>query len=228
MVLTGAPGRTGWFEYMKRRTTRRIWLVLCAALLAVSALGAQDNPDEGEVPAEDDWSGFMPSLYSQGDQTFGLSVGIVAPTVFARPGGGTIPHNMTVGGAGSLSYDYFFGPHFFVGGELIGMFAPTLGRHMLIIVPFSLRAGYQFVYKRFEFPLSLGLGIAPQQLRTSKSYSYLSFFAKPRASVFFRINPDWSVGINAAWWWVPQTTENSAESVHGHFFEATLAVRYHF
>jgi hypothetical protein len=202
---------------------------LCAALLTavLSPLGAQDDPED-EIPIEDDWSGFMPGLYSRGDQAFGLSVGIVAPLGFVRPGGGTIPHNMTVGGAGSLSYDYFFGSHFFVGGELLGMFASTLGRHMLIVVPINLRVGYQFVYKSFEFPLSLGLGIAPQQLRTSKSYTYLGFFMKPRASVFFRINPDWSVGVNTAWWWIPQITEDSAESVHGHFFEATLAVRYHF
>ncbi|MDR2176645.1 MAG: hypothetical protein LBP20_01220 [Treponema sp.] len=204
---------------------------LCAAALLTAVLdplGAQDAPEDGNIPAEDDWTGFMPSLYSAGDQIFGLSVGIVAPVAFTRPGGGTIPHNMTIGGAGSLSYDYFLGARVFVGGELEGMFAPTLGDHMLIIVPINLRAGYQFVYKSFEFPLSLGLGIAPQQLRTSKSYSYLGFFMKPRVSAYFRINPDWSVGINAAWWWLPQTTSNPAESVHAHFFEAALAVRYHF
>jgi hypothetical protein len=219
MVLTEVKGHGG-----------RGVLLLCAVLLAagLGPLGAQEDPGGEETPAEEDWTGFMPSLYARGDQIFGISAGIAVPAAFVRPGGRTIPHNMTVGGTGALSYDYFFGSHFFVGGELQGMFAPTLGRNMLIIIPINLRAGWQFVYKRFEFPLSLGLGMAPQQLRTSVSRSHLSFFMKPRASAFYRINPDWSVGINAAWWWIPQITEDSAKSVHGHFFEATLAVRYHF
>jgi hypothetical protein len=228
MALTGAkrPG-IRFCEVRKRGIPLRARLLpfVCAVLVA-AGLGAQEDP--GEVPAEEDWAGFMPGLYSAGDQIFGLSLGIAVPTVFVKPGGGFIPDNMTLGGTGSLSYDYFLGSHLFVGGELQGMFAPTLGDHILIVIPIDLRAGYQFVYNRFEFPLSLGLGIAPQQLRTSKSYSYLSFFMKPRAAAYFRINPDWSVGITTAWWWIPQTTKDPAETVHGHFFEATLAVRYHF
>jgi hypothetical protein len=203
------------------------------AVTCLAPLAAQDGEDDwpenpgDEIPA-DDWTGFMPNLYSRGDQAFGISFGVALPTVFATTDGEILPRNIVIGGTGSLSYDYFFGPHFFVGGELQGMFAPTLGDHMLFIIPITLRAGYQFVVGRFEFPLSLGLGFAAQQFRTSKSYGYTGFFAKPKASVFFRLNPDWSFGINTAWWWVPQITSNSADSVHGHFFEATLAVRYHF
>jgi hypothetical protein len=228
MVLTGAkrPGGRRFFDNGKRGTLLRLIPFVCALLVAAGPLGAQEDP--GEVPAEEDWAGFMPGLYSAGDQIFSLSLGIVAPAVFVKPDVGTIPHNMTIGGTGTLSYDYFLGPQLFVGGELQGMFAPTLGDHMLIVIPIDLRVGYQFVYKQFEFPLSLGLGIAPQQLRTSKSHNYLSFFMKPRASVYYRINPDWSVGLNTAWWWIPQVTEDPSETVHGHFFEATLAVRYHF
>jgi hypothetical protein len=190
--------------------------------------GEDGGGGEEEIPAEDDWFGFMPSLYSRGDQIFSLSLGVVVPTVFAKGDGEIIPRNMVIGGTGSLSYDYFFGSHFFVGGELQGMFASTLGNHMLFIIPISARAGYQFVVQRFEFPLSLGIGIAPQQFRTSKSYDYLGLFVKPRASVFFRFNPDWSFGLNTAWWWIPQITARDDESVHGHFFEATISARYHF
>jgi hypothetical protein len=202
-------------------------------LTGLSPLAAQDGEDDwdggsgDEIPA-DDWTGFMPSLYSRGDQAFGISFGVVVPTVFASFDGEILPRNTVIGGTGSLSYDYFFGAHFFVGGEVQGMFAPTLGDHMLFIIPINVRAGWQFIFKRFEFPLSLGIGFAAQQFRTSKSYGYTGFFAKPRASAFFRFNPDWSFGINTAWWWVPQKVKNSSESVHGHFFEATLAVRYHF
>jgi hypothetical protein len=211
----------------------RLLFGLLIAAAGLSPLTAQSGEDEWtgepgeEVPA-DDWAGFMPDLYSRGDQAFGFSVGVAVPTVFAASSGDILPRNIIIGGTGSLSYDYFLGSNFFVGGELQGMFGPTLGDHMLYIIPVNVRAGYQLVVKRFEFPLSLGFGFAAQQFRTSKSYGYTGFFLKPKASAFFRFNPDWSFGINTAWWWIPQITKNSSESVHGHFFEATLAVRYHF
>ncbi|MDR0401096.1 MAG: hypothetical protein LBH51_09160 [Treponema sp.] len=205
-------------------------LILAAAL---GPLGAQDREEDwtdepGEDVPADDWSGFIQDLYSRGDQAFGMSFGVAVPTVFAAEDGGILPRNIVIGGTGSLSYDYFLGSNLFVGGEVQGMFAPTLGQHMLFIIPIHLRAGYQFVINRFEFPLSLGFGIAAQQFRTSKSYSYTGIFVKPKVSAFFRFNPDWSFGLNTAWWWIPQTMKNSSDSVQGHFFEATLAVRYHF
>jgi hypothetical protein len=202
-------------------------LLIIAGLCPLAAQDAwNDEPADGEeVPAEDDWSGFMPSLYSMGDQTFSIALGIVVPAVFTNGNGDILARNMTIGGAGSLSYDYFLSSHISVGGELQGMFAPTLGNHMLYVIPISLRAGYQFVLGRFEIPLSLGLGIAPQKFL---EFDHLSFFLKPRAAVFFRFNPDWSFGINTAWWWIPQVNAKPEESVNGHFFEATIAARYHF
>ncbi|MDR3247221.1 MAG: hypothetical protein LBT39_00415 [Treponema sp.] len=198
-----------------------------------SPLAAQQEDDwnddeEEEVPSEGDWAGFIPSLYSRGDQAFNISLGVTIPTVFTNADGDfkqSIQQNILVGGTGSLSYDYFLGSHFFVGGELQGMFASTKGDHMLFIIPINVRIGYQFVFRRFEFPLSLGLGIAPQKLQ---EFDYLGFFAKPKASIFFRFNPEWSFGINTAWWWVPEITEKRAEWIYGNFFEATIAVRYHF
>jgi hypothetical protein len=210
----------------------RLLFGILVLVIGLGPLAAQDEGDEwnedpgGEIPA-DDWTGFMPSLYSRGDQTFGISFGIALPTFFVGSGGEILPRNIVIGGTGSLSYDYFFGSHLFVGGDVQGMFAPTLGDHMLFIIPLNIRVGYQFVLKRFEFPLSLGIGFAAQQFKTSKSYSYAGLFVKPRASAFFRFNPDWSFGVHTAWWWLPQTPK-TGEKVHGHFFEATLAVRYHF
>jgi hypothetical protein len=196
-------------------------------LMILSPLAAQeeweDDPGE-EVPIEDDWTGFIPSLYSFGDQTFNISLGIAVPAFFVSDGT-YLARNMTIGGTGSLSYDFYFGAHLFAGLEIQGMFAGTTGKHMLFMVPINIRAGYQFIIKRFEIPLSLGLGLAPQKFG---DFDHLSFFMKPRAAVFFRLNPDWSLGINTAWWWVPQTSKDPPVTVHGHFFEATVAARYHF
>jgi hypothetical protein len=194
---------------------------------------AQEEPEEEpdydeEIPVEEDWGDYMPSLYSRGDQVFIMSAGVTIPTVLPNDSGEPLYSGVgqiRVGGTGSLSYNYFLGSHLFVGGEIQAMFAGTLANHMLYIIPITARVGYQFVIKRFEFPLALGLGFAPQKFNTD--YGYVGFFVKPTVSAYFRFNPDWSFGLNTAWWWIPQIPKEG-KSMYGNFFEATLSARYHF
>jgi hypothetical protein len=192
---------------------------------AVFPLAAQDGGGgEGvpDIPIESDWPEAMPDLYSRGDKIFGISIGPVFPTVFIHEDGGIKGGNIGVGGNGSLRYTYFFDGHLFIGGEIGGMFAQTKAENFLFLVPMGMRMGYQFILKRFEFPLSLLIGFAPQ---TYLEKNYFGLFVKPSASAFWRFNPDWSFGLNAAWWWVPQWSDNT---VHGNFLELTLCARYHF
>jgi hypothetical protein len=184
----------------------------------------EEIPEEG-VPIESDWSEYMPSLYSRGDQTFTISLGLIFPVVFLQ-NRTVITHNIfPVGGTGNLAYNYFLNSHFFMGGEVGMMFDSTLRKNTLFIIPIGLRWGYQFILSRFEFPLALTLGFAPQRYL---DWSYLGFFLKPSASAFFRFNPDWSFGINTAWWWVPQWTPEREKDVDGNFIDVTLSARYHF
>jgi hypothetical protein len=104
------------------------------------------------------------------------------------------------------------------------MFAPTKGENVLFIVPMGARVGYQFVLGHFEIPLAFTIGFAPEKYM-EKNYGGL--FMKPAASLFWRFNPDWSFGLNAGWWLVPQWPENGRD-VFGHFPEVSLAARYHF
>jgi hypothetical protein len=102
------------------------------------------------------------------------------------------------------------------------MFAQTRAENFLFLVPMGMRFGYQFILGRFEFPLSLLAGFAPQ---TYLEKNFFGLFVKPSASAFWRFNPDWSFGLNAAWWWVPQW---ASQTVHANFLELTLCARYHF
>jgi hypothetical protein len=217
---------------------RRLWVLFFVVFLSIcpAFITAQeedypeDDYPEDEYPEEepDDWVGFVSGLYSLGDKTFNISLGVVIPTVFTDSQGDTLfsgPANILVGGTGSIGYNYFLGPQVFVGGEVQGMFAKTLSEHMFYMVPITARVGYQFVINRFEFPLTLGLGIAPTRYQED---AYVGFFLKPTGSVFFRFNPDWSFGLNAAWWWSPQWTDKSSTDVYGNFMEITLSARYHF
>jgi hypothetical protein len=190
----------------------------------------EEYPDEEpgieeEAPVEPDWEVYIPNLYSSGDRVFSISMGLIFPTVFTHQGK-AITHNVNpLGGTGNLAYMQFIGSHVFLGGEIGIMFASTLRKSSLYIVPIGFRAGYQFIVKRFEFPLSLALGIAPQSYL---SQDYLGFFMKPSGGAYFRLNPDWSFGINTAWWWVPQWPKEKDKIVNVNFIDITFSARYHF
>jgi hypothetical protein len=185
----------------------------------------EDPGTEEGPPIESDWSDYMPSLYSRGDQTFIISLGLIFPVVFLE-NRAAITHNLfPVGGTGYLSYNYFLSGNIFLGGEVGVMFDSTLRKNTLFIIPIGFRGGYQFILNRFEFPLALTIGFAPQRYL---DLNYLGFFLKPSASAFFRFNPDWSFGINTAWWWVPQWTAEKDKNVDGNFIDLTLSARYHF
>jgi hypothetical protein len=207
-----------------QRTRRLFFVFFFTGVIFFSA--AQEGGGSDEIPVEPDWSGPLPTLYSKGDQTFSITLGVLFPTVFFD-GNGSYTHNIDpVGGMGALTYDYFLSPHIFVGGQISGMFVGTLARNMLYIIPMGVRVGYQFILGRFEFPLSLMLGMAPMKFLDSGYFGYL--FLKPGASVFWRFNSEWSFGLNTAWWWVPQWPRDISKSAYGNFLELTLSATYHF
>jgi hypothetical protein len=215
------------------QSPRHLLVLLC--LFFCVSLYAQEGDDD-DMPIESDWSGYSPNAYSRGDQTFNLNLGLVFPLFYADTEKGVLPTKMNLGGMGTLSYNYFLNSHWFLGGELSGAFFSTEGKNNYFIVPMGFRAGYQFIFGRFEFPVSLMIGAAPQQRLGG---SYFGLFAKPAASAFFRFHPDWSLGLSASFWWVPQWTGKRDDpgaadphsgkiNVHGFFLEASIGVRYHF
>jgi hypothetical protein len=203
--------------------TWSIFLVLFLLLCGLS-LYAQEGDYQKEDPDEPfPGTGFdeiMTAEYSPGDKNFTVSFGIVIPLFFS--GIDNNQHGISMGAFGSFTYNYFVTPRIFIGGELSGMFASTRGGNMLYIVPFGLRAGYQFSYRRFEFPVSIMIGAAPQKYLEN---GYLGPILKPGASVFWRFNPEWLFGMNSAWWLIPQWPKNG-NNVFGNFLELTLSARY--
>ncbi|MDR0553524.1 MAG: hypothetical protein LBG76_01820 [Treponema sp.] len=204
-------------------------VILAGSIFLLGAVYSTQAQEGDELPPlESDWTGPMPTQYSKGDKILTLGAGTVFPAVFFDNKGNTYTHNIfAVGGMGFGGYSYFLSPHWFIGGELSGMFIGTLNKNsFLFMVPFGLLGGYQFVFGRFEFPLSLMLGMVAQQYLERGHFSWL--FLKPSASVFWRFNPDWSFGVNAAWWWVPEWPEDAAKSRYGNFIELSLSARFHF
>ena len=202
------------------------FFVILLLMSGVALFAQEEEPPEDtpvSPPADTVWDDYNLSVYNKGDKTFNITLGILIPLFFSGlPDGNS--HNLSVGGTGTLSFNYFLTPHFFVGAELSGVFASTIGKSMLYMVPFGARVGYQFVFRRFEFPLSLMIGAAPQK---HGNEGYFGFILKPGASAFWRFNPDWSFGLNTIWWFVPQWPKGGND-VYGNFLEVTLTARYHF
>jgi hypothetical protein len=219
-----------------------LMLALCCFASRGMILYAQeDSPYDETIPddydsdddsqSESDFGGFIPDLYTKGDQTITISLGTVFPTVFYN-NGKEIAHNISppVGGLLSFAYSYFLGPHLFLGGEVGFATAYTLGESALFIIPIGFRAGWQFVFWRFEFPIYATIGIAPQRYL---DLGYFGMYLKGAVSAYYRFHPKWSAGLIVDWSWYPQWTMKDGKrtpekDVDGNFIGVILSARYHF
>jgi len=217
------------------KLARTLMMPLVFFALTFGIFAQEDDDEDDIITIESDWTSANFSVYNKGDQTFSINLSLVKPLFYVDGQYGYMDANMGLGFMGALGYTYFLNAHFFLGGELSGMFCATEGKNMYFIIPIGFRAGYQFVLKRFEFPFSLVVGIAPQ---THSQLTYFGFFSKITGSAFFRFNSEWSFGLNTGFWWVPQWTEKTRKdhnnkdynnvNINGFFWEGGLSARYHF
>jgi len=226
---------------MQKAPALFLLLILCCFAGQGVILYAQvNNPgydetipdDDDDDQTESDYRNiYIPDKYSKGDQTVTISLGAVFPAVFLN-NGDIIDHNITppVGLVLSLAYSYFLGPHFFLGGEVGFMSAFTLNKNAVFIIPIGLRAGWQFVIRRFEFPLYAAIGMAPQKYL---DLGYFGMYLKGALAGFFRFNPHWSFGLSADWNWFPQWPKKDGKptpekNIDANIIGVTLSARYHF
>jgi len=201
-------------------------LLICLTVLLYS----QEQEEEDPITEPDRDYSYLRSV--PGDQAIIISAGTIFPVLFVysdqdmenKPDWGNF--KPPVGGNLYLSYNYFLTPNFFVGGEVSFIFISTLGLNSAYFVPLGARIGYQFYLWRFEFPLSLSIGMAWHRYL---DFGYYGFYAKAGASAYFRFNEDWSFGLNSAFGWYPEWIfEEPKKNVDGFIVDLTLSVRYHF
>jgi len=208
-----------------------LFIIFSGVSFSIFAQGYDDDNSSDDIIFETDWDGYFPELYSRGDQTFSISLGVIFPLFFLN-NGSMMDHNFSppVGGTGSLAYTHFLSPNFFLGGEIGIMFNSTLGNNTVFFIPIGLRTGWQFIFKRLEIPLTITAGVVPQ---TYLDYEYAGFFLRGGISFFYRFSPEWSFGLNSDWNWFPQWPKEKGErirskNVDSNILGLTISGRYHF
>ena len=212
---------------MKKALT---FFLICFLLMsAVPLFSGEDNSTEEnpypEGSPEGDWYGDLPPLYSSGDMTFSISLGLTFPVLFIQNNAAMKSNISAVGGTGNLCFNYFLNAHFFLGGEIGLQFNSTLAKNTLFLIPIGLRTGYQFLIWKIEIPVNLAAGICPHRYL---NLEYLGMFVKGGASAYYRFNPDWSFGMDLSWTWFPEWTREPAKNADGNFISVIFSARYHF
>ena len=195
-------------------------MIMFCILSLVSLSAQEEDPDSPHI--DSDWYDYYEPPYARGDRTFNISMGILIPAYFS--GIDNNSHGLSIGGVGTLSYNYFLSSNIFLGAEISGSFSGTRGGNMLYLIPFGARAGYQFYFRQIEIPISITIGASTQRYVNN---DYFGLILKPGISAYYRYNMDWSFGLNTNWWVLPQWPRNG-NNVVGNFFELTLSARYHF
>jgi len=205
--------------------------LFCTGFLVMAQTSETETPSveapagSDPLPIDSEWNGPAPKLYSKGDKTFIINLGTVLPLFFYSADGNSLANNLSVGGTGSLNYNYYFNSNLALGGEFGGSFSGTLGGNMLFMMPFGVKGTWHFIASPFEFPVSLMVGGVTQSYLGT---DYFGLIVKPGVAAYWRFNPDWSFGLNSAWWWIPEWTSSASTSSYGNFLELTLSARYHF
>ena len=166
--------------------------------------------------------------HTLGDQTLSISAGMFVPLFFQEFDGPVHSTNLSLGAVGSLQWNAYLNSVVRLGLELGGSFSFSPNARTLLMLPILLKGSYVFSVSRFEFPISLGLGI---NIIRYREWSHLDILVKPGVSAFWRYDANWSFGLNLSWWLDFQAaTKNQApdQARMGNFLEITPSVFYHF
>jgi hypothetical protein len=190
--------------------------VLCASCAVF--FFAQEAPGGELPPSIESESDFVYRANQRGDQYIKINLMVDLPI---KP---DIEHLM-VGGTGTIGYMRFLDSFFALGADLSFGYNVTIGSNVFTFVPIMFKAKYQPVYKKFEFPLSLGVGAA---FENYLNRTYFGLVVKPEVAAYYRIVPEWSFGIHYGIYFMPQWYSDPQYNYTGIIQDLGLSGRYHF
>lgn len=194
--------------------------ICCTVFLFSTAVFSQEQDED------DDRFAVEYRMNEPGDQFINIGLMVTFPLNF----GGDFPlyreGQLSTGGAGTIGYHRFLTSWFAVGLDVSFGYNPTIGENMFTYVPFIFCFTVQPTIKKFEFPITMGIGAAVESYLNRTYFPGLTL--KPEAGIFYRVTPSWSFGIKGNFMYLPQWYEDSENNDHGNFSSVVIAARYHF
>ncbi|WP_273066133.1 TP0733 family outer membrane beta-barrel protein [Treponema berlinense] len=194
--------------------------ICCTVFLFSTAVFSQEQDED------DDRFAVEYRMNEPGDQFINIGLMVTFPLNF----GGDFPlyreGQLSTGGAGTIGYHRFLTSWFAVGLDVSFGYNPTIGENMFTYVPFVFCFTVQPTIKKFEFPITMGIGASVESYLNRTYFPGLTL--KPEAGIFYRVTPSWSFGIKGNFMYLPQWYEDSENNDHGNFSSVVIAARYHF
>ncbi len=175
----------------------------------------EDYTDDGDY-YEDEEVRLTPN--GAGDQFIALKLMPLFPLNF--------DNQLYIGGALSIGYHRFLNRFFAVGADVMFGYNTTIGSNIFTIIPLTVGITFQPYVWRFEFPITLDIGVAVENYL---QYNYFpGLVIKGEAGCFYRMNENWSFGLACSVMYLPQWYKDHSKDDYYLGITATASARYHF
>ena len=197
---------------MKKR-----FALIAILILALTAVYAQDKKSP-EIEATDE---YVFKINQAGDYFLKLNIAAGVPI---------FPNQLKFGMDLNFGAYYFFTSWFGLGGNISFNYNPTIGQKVFYYIPIMAEIFFQLEIWHFEVPIFFGIGGAFEH---HSSNFYFGLVMKPEIGLFYRINPEWSVGASFATSIIPQWyTHTNSQGEHnynsiGYILNPGISARYH-
>lgn len=186
-----------------------LWLASLFILCSMSF--AQENKAP-EVKTDDN---YVFQMNQSGDMFLKLNINGSVPI---------LPEQLKFGMDLDIGIYYLFTKWFGLGGSISFSYNPTLGQKIFYTIPVLGYAFFQLEVWHFEIPLFLGVGGVFEH---HSSNFYFGLYIKPEIGLYYRINPEWSVGASCAFSIIPQWYTNPEYNYTGYLINPGISARYH-
>ena len=196
---------------------KKFFIIFASTLILCSLSFAQ----ESQPPEIETDENYVFKMNQSGDWFLKLNINAGVPI---------LPEQLKFG------MDLNFGAYYFltswcgVGGNLSFNYNPTIGSKVFYSIPILAELFFQLEVWRFEIPLFLGIG---GSFEHHASNFLFGLVAKPELGVYFRINPEWSVGASFAasilpqWYTYTDSSGNHPYNYVGYILNPGISARYH-
>ena len=177
--------------------------------------------DDDDEDIYDDGSDFVYQQNGPGDQYLNIRIMPNFPLNFDK--------KIKIGGQITVGYGRFITSWLAVGAEVAFGYNPTIGNNMYTYIPITANATFLPAIKKFEIPITFNIGIAIENY-LSKTF-FPAFIMRGGAGLYYRINENWSAGIEGFFTYMPQTYVKKDKRKYNDYLNilsVSAGMKYHF